>query len=120
MSKSWSELGTGMRTAIVVAASLEGALKIAALVDLARRPAEKVHGSKAAWAVGIAAVNGFGIAPLSYFACHGMLTCPVCKGGECRCGARRSGQGRCPLFRPDSIFVRAHEAVAESVGTAGQ
>ena len=47
--------------------SVEGALKVAALVDLVRRPAEQVRGSKRAWAAAIVVVNSGGVVPLAYF-----------------------------------------------------
>lgn len=50
-----------------VAAALEGALKVAALVDLARRPATEVRGSKAVWATVITLVNSVGAVPIAYF-----------------------------------------------------
>jgi hypothetical protein len=54
---------------IVVAGALEGVLKVAALVDLARRPAAQVRGPKAAWAAAVTLINAFGAIPLAYFAC---------------------------------------------------
>jgi hypothetical protein len=51
----------------MIGGSLEGLLKIAALVDLARRPASTVRGSKPRWAVAVALVNSFGFVPLAYF-----------------------------------------------------
>jgi hypothetical protein len=48
-------------------ASFEGALKIAALVDLRRRPASQVRGSKWAWALAVFFVNSLGTVPLAYF-----------------------------------------------------
>jgi len=52
---------------VMVMAALEGAVKVAALVDLARRPASQVRGSKAAWATAITLVNSAGAVPLAYF-----------------------------------------------------
>lgn len=65
--KRWSELEPRQRRAIKVAAALEGLLKIAALIDLARRPARRVRGSKALWAAAIALVNAAGAVPIAYF-----------------------------------------------------
>jgi hypothetical protein len=48
--KRWSELDPGRRQAIMVASAFEAGLKLAALIDLAPRPAEQVRGSKAWWA----------------------------------------------------------------------
>lgn len=63
--KRWSDLTPGQQTAVLVAASVQISLAATAWVDLARRPAEQVRGSKAAWALAIA-VNFVG--PISYFA----------------------------------------------------
>ena len=65
--KRWSELDRRQRGAIVAAGTVETVLKIAALVDLARRPARDVRGSKAVWAAAIALVNAAGAVPLAYF-----------------------------------------------------
>ena len=65
--KRWSDLDPGQRRAIMVAGTVETVLKIAALVDLARRPARAVRGSKALWAAAIALVNAAGAVPLAYF-----------------------------------------------------
>ncbi len=68
--KRWHELDARTRRLIIVGALLEGLLKIAALVDLARRPAREVRGSKLRWAVSTVLVNSLGILPVTYFA-HG-------------------------------------------------
>jgi hypothetical protein len=62
-----NDLGPGVRRLIVVIGALEGALKIAALVDLVRRPPANVRGSKAGWAAAIIVINSAGAVPLSYF-----------------------------------------------------
>ena len=66
--KKWDELNPRTRQLIIVAASLEGVLKIAALADLARRPSSEVRGSKARWAAAVSLINAFGAAPIAYFA----------------------------------------------------
>ena len=66
--KRWEELSLRTRRLIVIAATLEGVLKFAALIDLARRPADQVRGSKAKWAIAIVVVNSVGALPLYYFA----------------------------------------------------
>lgn len=48
--KSWSELSSGQQTVILTLVSIEISLTATALVDLIRRPADQVHGRKAAWA----------------------------------------------------------------------
>ena len=65
--KRWSELDPKVRRAVVVGAAVETGLKIAALIDLARRPARDVRGSKAVWAAAIALVNAAGTVPIAYF-----------------------------------------------------
>lgn len=67
MAKKWDDLSPGTRRFLLVAASVEGALKVAALVDLARRPPEQVTGPKWRWALVVTLVNSFGLAPAAYF-----------------------------------------------------
>jgi hypothetical protein len=66
--KKWNELSPRVRRLVVTGATIEGALKIAALVDLVRRPADTVRGSKRVWAAAIVLVNSFGAVPIAYFA----------------------------------------------------
>ena len=66
-TKKWNDLSPRTRQFIIVTGVIEGALKVAALVDLARRPAEDVRGSKAGWAVSIVLINSVGLVPISYF-----------------------------------------------------
>jgi hypothetical protein len=56
------------RRFILIAGGIEALLKVAALIDIKRRPAEEIRGSKWKWALVVAGVNSFGAAPLSYFA----------------------------------------------------
>jgi hypothetical protein len=65
--RKWDDLDPRTRRLIVIAGAIDGALKIAALVDLARRPSHEVRGSKARWAVGLALTNSLGLVPISYF-----------------------------------------------------
>ena len=66
-SRRWSELSPTMRRLIIAGASVEGALKTIALIDLARRPSGQVHGSKKAWALAITFINSAGAVPIAYF-----------------------------------------------------
>ena len=66
-TKRWDELSPRTRQVIVATATVEAILKIAALIDLARRPAEEVRGSKAKWAAAIVVVNSGGALPIYYF-----------------------------------------------------
>jgi hypothetical protein len=65
--KKWNELSPRTRRLVVAGAAFEGSLKLAALVDLARRPATAVRGSKPVWAVAIVLVNSLGAVPIAYF-----------------------------------------------------
>jgi hypothetical protein len=61
----WSNLSNGQRAALGAAAAAELSLKIAALIDIKRRPAEQIRGPKALWR-SAQVVNLLG--PVSYFA----------------------------------------------------
>lgn len=65
--KRWSDLSPAVRRWILVGAVFEGVLKVAALVDLRRRPADRVRGSKAKWAAAIIVANSAGAVPIWYF-----------------------------------------------------
>lgn len=65
--KKWNELDPRVRRLIVVGGAVEGALKVAALVDLGRRPSAEVRGSKAWWAAAITLINSAGAVPIIYF-----------------------------------------------------
>jgi hypothetical protein len=52
---------------IIVAGAVDGVLKIAALIDLARRPSSEVRGSKARWAAAVSLSNSLGLVPIAYF-----------------------------------------------------
>ena len=66
--KRWDELSPRTRQLIIIGAVVEGALKVAALVDLARRPSSEIRGSKLKWAVAIVVVNSAGALPVFYLA----------------------------------------------------
>ena len=63
--QKWSDLSQSKRRLIVVAGLAEVCLKVAMLIDLKRRPAEQIRGSKWLWRP-LAFVNLLG--PVSYFA----------------------------------------------------
>jgi hypothetical protein len=65
--KRRSDLDPRLRLLFVVEAAAEGLLKIAALIDLARRPSAAVRGSKARWTVAITLINSAGAVPPAYF-----------------------------------------------------
>ena len=62
--RRWSDLSTAQRAIIIVAGAVQVSLQLAALVDLRRRPARRVKGSKRMWAA-LSFVNFLG--PLAYF-----------------------------------------------------
>lgn len=66
--KQWSDLSERTRRLLTITAVAEGILKVAALVDLKRRPASQVRGPKWLWATVLAIVSSAGVAPVSYFA----------------------------------------------------
>lgn len=55
--KRWSDLSEQTRQRIVLAAAIERILKVVALIDIERRPASEIRGSKAKWAVAVILVN---------------------------------------------------------------
>jgi hypothetical protein len=65
--KRWADLSPAARRLITVAASVEGVLKIAALIDLARRPSDQIRGTKTLWAAAIIVINSAGVVPIAYF-----------------------------------------------------
>ena len=65
--RRWSDLSERSRRLILVGAAVEGVLKVAALVDIARRPAEQIRGRKWVWATVVTLVNSMCGAPLAYF-----------------------------------------------------
>jgi len=68
MTTRWSDLSDRSRKLIVIGAVAETILKMAVLVDIKRRPASQVRGSKRVWIVAAVLVNSAGVGPLSYFA----------------------------------------------------
>jgi hypothetical protein len=65
--RQWSDLSERNRRLITITAVAEGILKLAALIDLKRRPADQVRGPKWLWATVLAIVGSAGILPVSYF-----------------------------------------------------
>lgn len=65
--KRWKELDPRVQRAVLVTGGFELGLRIAALIDLAQRPAAGVRGEKRWWALALIGVNSFGLLPLLYF-----------------------------------------------------
>jgi len=65
--KQWSDLSERNRKLLIAVGVVEGCLKIAALIDIKRRPAGQIRGGKRVWAAVVALVNSAGVVPISYF-----------------------------------------------------
>jgi hypothetical protein len=65
--RQWGSLSRRTRRMLVIAGGAEGILKVAALIDIRRRPSSQVRGPKWLWAVVIATVGSAGVLPISYF-----------------------------------------------------
>jgi hypothetical protein len=65
--KKWNELSPRTRRLLLVTGAIEGVLELAALIDLARRPAGQVRGSKARWAAAVTLGDSLGAVPIAYF-----------------------------------------------------
>jgi hypothetical protein len=65
--RQWSDLSERTRRLLTIAAVAEGFLKLAALIDLRRRPASQVRGPKWLWTTALAIVGSAGVLPISYF-----------------------------------------------------
>ena len=63
--KQWSDLTLTQQGLIIASAAVEFALTAAALMDLARRPADQVRGPKPLWVLGCIVQP---VGPLAYFA----------------------------------------------------
>jgi hypothetical protein len=62
-----SDLSQRTRRLLTITAVAEGMLKLAALIDLKRRPASQVRGPKWMWATVLTVVSSAGVVPISYF-----------------------------------------------------
>ena len=64
--KRWRALSPRARRFVIAGGIAEGILKVAALIDLARRPSDQIRGSKAGWAAAITLLNSAGAVPIAY------------------------------------------------------
>ena len=64
--KRWRDLSPAVRRLIVGLGIWEAGLKVAALTDIARRPAEQIRGGKRRWVLAMVP-NTAGLVPLYYF-----------------------------------------------------
>jgi hypothetical protein len=65
--KQWGELSPRTRRLLSITAVVEGILKLAALIDLKRRPASQIRGPKWLWATAVTVISSAGVVPISYF-----------------------------------------------------
>ncbi len=65
--RQWSDLDQRTRRFLLAAGVAEGILKVAALIDIKRRPAGQIRGPKWLWAAVITVVSSAGVVPVSYF-----------------------------------------------------
>jgi hypothetical protein len=65
--RRWSDLSKRTRTLITTAAAVDGALRVAALVDIKRRSPSQIRGRKWMWAAAVTLVSSAGVVPASYF-----------------------------------------------------
>jgi hypothetical protein len=63
----WHDLSPRTRRLLIAGAGVEGILKVAALADMRRRPADQIRGSKWVWGPAMV-INSAGAIPLAYFA----------------------------------------------------
>lgn len=65
--RKWKDLSPRTRGLLIAGVAVESALKTAALVDIARRPASEIRGPKWMWVPVVVLVNSFGAVPAAYF-----------------------------------------------------
>ncbi len=65
--RRWRDLSTRTRMLLIAVAVADGTLRIAALIDIKRRPPSQIRGRKRLWAAVVALVSSAGVVPISYF-----------------------------------------------------
>jgi hypothetical protein len=66
-TRQWSDLDERTRKLVITAGIVDAVLRVAALIDIKRRPASQIRGRKWIWATAVAVVNSAGVVPISYF-----------------------------------------------------
>ena len=66
-ARRWSDLSERTRRLLIIAAVADGALRVAALIDIRRRTASQIRGRKRVWATAVAVINSAGVVPIAYF-----------------------------------------------------
>jgi hypothetical protein len=64
--RRWSNLSKRTRTLIVTTAVADGALRVAALIDIHHQPASQIRGRKWMWTAAVALVSSARVVPISY------------------------------------------------------
>lgn len=67
MKQQWDELNPTFKAVLVTLGALDAALRIGAMIDLARRKNKDVNGPKAGWAWALSVVHSAGLLPALYF-----------------------------------------------------
>ncbi len=65
--RRWRDLSKRTRILLIAVAVADGALRVAALIDIKRRPPNQIRGQKRLWAAVVALVSSAGVVPISYF-----------------------------------------------------
>ncbi len=65
--RRWRDLSERTRRLLIAMAVADGALRVAALIDIKRRPPSQIRGRKRLWAIVVALVSSAGVVPISYF-----------------------------------------------------
>ena len=65
--RQWNALSQRTRILLITAAAADVALRVAALIDIQRRPASQIRGRKGMWAAAVGLVSSAGVVPVSYF-----------------------------------------------------
>ncbi len=65
--RRWRALSKRTSVLLITAAAADGALRVAALIDIQRRPASQIRGRKGMWTAAVALVSSAGVVPVSYF-----------------------------------------------------
>jgi hypothetical protein len=65
--RRWSDLSDRDRGLVVVGATVDVVLRIAALLDLRRRPEAGLRGRKWVWATALTLTSSAGVVPAGYF-----------------------------------------------------
>jgi hypothetical protein len=65
--RRWSDHSERSRRLLVIAGVAEGILKLVALIDIKRRPPERIRGPKWLTATSVAVVGSAGVPPICYF-----------------------------------------------------